>query len=50
MAASDWRALGALGSAASCGVNAIPAALEALLVKDAGYPGEVLSGHSSDAW
>jgi hypothetical protein len=42
MAGSDWRALRAVGSAASCGVNAIPAALEALLVRDTGFPGEVL--------
>jgi hypothetical protein len=44
MAASDWRALRAVGSAASCGVNAMPAALESMLVRDAGFPGDVLGG------
>jgi hypothetical protein len=44
MAGSDWRALRAVGSAASCGVNAVPAALEALLVQDTGFPGEALVG------
>ena len=42
MAASEWAVLRAVGSAASCGFNAVPAALEALLVADAGFPGEVL--------
>jgi hypothetical protein len=51
LAGSDWRALRAVGSAASCGVNAIPAALEAMLVKDAGFPGEVLRERRGyDAW
>ena len=53
-ASSDWRALRALGSAASYGVNAVPAALEALLVRDTGFPGEVLmsgcGSEPSDAW
>lgn len=47
LAGSDWRAVRAVGSAASCGVNAVPAALEAMLVRDAGFPGEVLSGRSN---
>jgi hypothetical protein len=43
LAGSDWGgALRAVGSAASCGFNAMPAVLEALLVADAGFPGEVL--------
>lgn len=42
MAGSDWGALRAIGSAASCAFNAMPAALEAVLVADAGFPGEVL--------
>jgi hypothetical protein len=42
LAASEWGALRAVGSAASCGFNAVPAALEALLVDDAGFPGDVL--------
>ncbi len=44
LAGSEWGALRAVGSAASCGVNAMPAALEALLVADAGFPGEALQG------
>ena len=48
MAASDWRALRAVGSAASCGVDAVPAALEALLVQDTGFPGEVMGGRQDN--
>lgn len=49
MAGSDWRALRAVGSAASCCVNAVPAALEAMLVQDTGCPGEALKGRRGDS-
>jgi hypothetical protein len=42
LASSDWRAVRAIGSAASCGLNAMPAALESVLVNDAKFPGALL--------